>query len=239
MTISDEISGRSVIEQIIIGLENPWHLNLLCSLGNDELSNPVMILSDDPTRKNILEATLKWMRNYSSWCRFIDDFVITFESKTDPERNYYFGSSQIERHGIVKIINFEFIAHQLDVASAGLIHEAIHQYLFCFEKKFQSFISFDLASSKEKIRSPWTGNELYTVNVCHAAFVWYTLYLYWFELSKNIELTNRHPFYEEQRRKIRTAFFSSDFEDTIQFFISHEETNATNILTTIRERFHD
>jgi hypothetical protein len=60
-----------------------------------------------------------------------------------------------------------------------IVHEAIHSLLFMYEEIESPFVPRNTQAELLKIRSPWSGKELFLSAYVHACVTWYGLYWFW------------------------------------------------------------
>ena len=119
-----------------------------------------------------------------------------------------FSSSSFSRNAELTVLtNAHLDSVDLTLMADALVHESIHSLLFTYEEIEQAFVSTDENAERIKLKSPWSGNQLFLPAYVHACVVWYGLYWFW-------SLGLKTGIYEEEQAKkmrdrARLGFHSS------------------------------
>ena len=127
-------------------------------------------------------------------------------------------SSQRDYIGRVLLINVKEICMERVVSA--LIHEAIHNYLFCLEHSSR-FLSRNRI--KTKLESPWSGKEIPDSAFVHACYVWYGLYNFW----KSIDSVRAN--------EISLGFFSKTYNDNVNSIASYNSVHTKEDLLSLKD----
>jgi hypothetical protein len=85
--------------------------------------------------------------------------------------------------GLCLFTNLHLQADGVLVCAEGLVHEAIHQYLYKDERDHGNFCDLD---ESRRYRSPWSGNRIPLHSFVHASFVWFGLLTLWCQLAQTV-----------------------------------------------------
>lgn len=154
---------------------------------------------------------------------------------------YFATSSQNNAVGRITFANSQNPNVDLVDLTSGLIHEAIHSFLYMAESEF-SFFAMRL-SHKPKLKSPWTGNPICLHSFVHACFVWFALDHFWRRITLPIQKEERHRM--RLLKDIRRGFSSPKFRELIKTHESYFSTELTqnillmeNLISTTRKEAH-
>jgi hypothetical protein len=92
-------------------------------------------------------------------------------------------SSNRTHVGLCLWTNLHLPADRVLVCAEGLLHEAVHQYLYKVERDHGNFC--DLGESR-RYRSPWSGNRIPLHSFVHASFVWFGLLTLWCQVARTV-----------------------------------------------------
>jgi hypothetical protein len=92
-------------------------------------------------------------------------------------------SSNRAHIGFCLFTNLHLPADRVLVCAEGLLHEAVHQYLYKTERDHGNFC--DLEDSR-RYRSPWSGNRIPLHSIVHASLVWFGLLTLWCQLAQTV-----------------------------------------------------
>jgi HEXXH motif-containing protein len=102
------------------------------------------------------------------------------------DQGSFASSSWPDRPGVIGIVN----AHRPDLPGErlvdALVHESIHSLLYLVEAREPFYLS-SVARRAYTARSPWTGRDLSLHSYVHACFVWFGLWNFWRQASRDAE----------------------------------------------------
>ncbi|MBV4466640.1 hypothetical protein KVG95_25330 [Pseudomonas sp. SWRI79] len=195
------------------------------------------LLASDPESYESLSlarTALSYLRSYTPTAyRFVNKITKTIYLENISSLEGYSGFSDYNRAGSFRLANFNSLRSQA-AAGAAILHEAIHQYLFLLENQFGYFIREETMAESYVLVSPWTGNKIYQMNVCHAAAVWFGLLNYWLQLKTKDDIDSNFRLCADQASKIKAAFESSKYQALLSHFQSKNELKATKILSHLQ-----
>ena len=177
----EKIFVAKKLHKIIIDGHSPW-ITQEFRLG-DICYNPGAYLKLCPVEKynNVLskiDEALNILKEHAKGFYFL---VLTNVSVIQVAINIecgFLSESYGTKVGLVNINN----AHKKNIDTAdiidALVHEAIHNFLFCFNQKTPLLLKIKNKNT-DPVISPWTGNKLPLFNYIHACFVWWGLFNLW------------------------------------------------------------
>jgi hypothetical protein len=115
----------------------------------------------------------------NAW-RFVSDCVdvIALRKTAGPASGYSSSSFRFNAR-LMLIVNAHL--EQIDSAYVGehMVHEAVHSLLFMYEESERPFVTRGSEVEWTRLRSPWSGKELFLSSYVHACITWYALYWFW------------------------------------------------------------
>ena len=108
--------------------------------------------------------------------------------------------------------NLERAPECIHACIEGLVHEAVHQYLYRAERDGGNLCDLDDA---RRFRSPWSGNRIPLHSLVHAGLVWFSLLTLWCQLARTpVDESERHLFGERVARILfGFTFLEQVFDD--------------------------
>jgi hypothetical protein len=134
--------------------------------------------------------------------------------------------------GKMGLLNLHSTAVTLHEIMNGLVHEAIHSFLYMLEEG-RPFFASEEVSYGQKLQSPWSGRELPLHSFLHACYVWYGLWLFW---KKAVE-AGFEPLTESRAmlNDARGGFFKPETHDRVAELVSHLTSHAQPVGALVEE----
>jgi hypothetical protein len=143
--------------------------------------------------------------------------------RKDADGNRLMSCSYDHFTGKMGMLNTHSTTVTLPEIMNGLVHEAIHSFLYMLEEGRPFFPSEEVSYSM-KLQSPWSGRDLPLHSFLHACYVWYGLWHFW---KKAVE-AGFEPLAESRvmLNDARSGFFKPEMRDRVIELVGHLTSHA-------------
>jgi hypothetical protein len=130
--------------------------------------------------RKVLQAAERLASAVPNAWQFIGDCidVIALRRATGPDSGYSSSSFRYNAR-LMLIVNAHLPTVELAFVGEHMVHEAVHSLLFMYEESERPFVTRHSEAEWIRLRSPWSGKELFLSAYIHACITWYALYWFW------------------------------------------------------------
>ncbi|UPG87457.1 hypothetical protein L2Y94_08925 [Luteibacter aegosomatis] len=173
------VPGNVIGGCITIDFDSPMAVASVATSGvlsrparvGSEIERQTVVSKLDQALQSVSEAFPAWGTMIRT---FVARIVIRFtRESSEPQPGGIASEHATSAPGIIRFADVHTTAWTPAVCAERILHEAMHNFLACWEDTNGSFCA---NSPLYRAVSPWTGNQIPNTSLVHAAFIYYACY---------------------------------------------------------------